>query len=66
LTPKDEQNARLQQSARTIDLLNAQYEVRQAQVNLMRQTGMLDGWLKSSLATPAAAPAVQAAPPTTP
>jgi len=67
LTPKDEQNARLQQSARTIDLLNAQYEVRQAQVNLMRQTGMLDDWLKSAFASPAAAaPAVQAAPPATP
>ncbi len=67
LTPKDEQNARLQQSARTIDLLNAKYEVRQAQVNLMRQTGTLDDWLKSALASPAAAaPAIQAAPPATP
>jgi outer membrane protein TolC len=67
LSPKDEQNARLQQSARTIDLLNAQYEVRQAQVNLMRQTGMLDGWLKSALTAPAAAaPTVQTAPPPTP
>ena len=54
LTPKDEQNARLQQSARTVDLLQAQFEMRQAQVNLMRQTGTLDAWLKSALSVPPA------------
>jgi outer membrane protein TolC len=47
LTPKDEQNARLQERARYIDLLNAQFELQQAQVNLMRQTGRLDDWLNT-------------------
>ncbi len=55
LTPKDEQNARLQQGSRTVDLLQAQSDLRQAQVNLMRQTGTLDGWLKDATsAAPAA------------
>jgi outer membrane protein TolC len=58
LTPKDEQNARLQESARTIDLLNAQFQLSQAEVNLLRQTGQLDSWLK----TAAAADNVTAAP----
>ncbi len=52
LTPKDEQNARVQQGAKTLDLLNAQFELRQAQVNLLRQSGALDEWLKSALAAP--------------
>jgi outer membrane protein TolC len=56
MTPKDEQNARLQERARTIDLLNAQFQLNQAQVNLLRQTGQLDAWLKSI--------AVQSTPPT--
>ena len=51
LSPKDEQNARLQQSARTIDLLNAQFQLNQAQVSLMRQTGQLDDWLKAAATT---------------
>lgn len=54
LTPKDEQNARLQQSARTIDLLNAQFQFSQTEINLMRQTGQLDDWLKTAAATPPA------------
>lgn len=45
MTPKDEQNARLQERARYIDLLNAQFELQQAKVNLLRQTGHLDDWL---------------------
>jgi hypothetical protein len=52
LTPKDEQNARVQQGAKTLDLLTAQFELRQAQVNLLRQSGALDEWLKSALAAP--------------
>jgi outer membrane protein TolC len=53
MTPKDEQSARVQERQRTIDLLNSQLEVRQAQVNLMRQTGTLDDWLASSLSVTA-------------
>jgi hypothetical protein len=52
MTPKDEQSARVQERQRTVDLLNSELDVRQAQVNLMRQTGTLDGWLKSALNVP--------------
>lgn len=46
MTPKDEQNARLQERARAVDLLEADFQLQQAQINLMRQTGQLDAWLK--------------------
>lgn len=46
MTPKDAENARLQERARAIDLLDAQIQLLRVQVNLMRQTGQLDGWLK--------------------
>jgi len=55
LTPKDEQNARLQKSAKSVDLLQAQTDLQQAQVNLMRQTGTLDAWLKNAMSIPPAA-----------
>jgi hypothetical protein len=54
LTPKDEQNARLQERARTVDLLNAQYQLSQAEINLLRQNGQLDEWLKTPTTVPAA------------
>jgi len=53
LTPKDDQNARLQERARYIDLLDAQSQLDQAQISLMRQTGQLDAWLKSLPSAPA-------------
>ena len=49
LTPKDEQNARLQVQIKKIDFLNAQSGLQQAEVNLMRQTGQLDGWLQGAV-----------------
>lgn len=56
LTPKDEQNARLQERAKTIDLLAAQFQLTQAQINLLRQTGQLDAWLRTLATTPESAP----------
>ena len=52
MSPKDEENARLQVTARTIDLLNAQFQFSQAEVSMMRQTGQLDSWLKTSPSLP--------------
>jgi outer membrane protein TolC len=67
MSPEDEQNARLQERQRYIDLLSTQFELQQAQVNLLRQTGGLDDWLKRALAATAnPSPSVQAAPPTSP
>jgi outer membrane protein TolC len=56
ITPKDDQNARLQERARYIDLLEAQFQLDQAQISLMRQTGQLEAWLKLA---PEADPAIQ-------
>jgi outer membrane protein TolC len=47
LTPKDEQNARLAERARTVDLLDAQFQLSQAEISLLRQTGQLDTWVRS-------------------
>ena len=47
LTPKDEQNARLAERARTVDLLDAQFQLGQAEISLLRQTGQLDTWIRS-------------------
>ena len=52
LTPKDEQNARLQERQRFVELLNMQFQLSQAQVNLMRQTGQLEPWLKTAVTQP--------------
>jgi outer membrane protein TolC len=46
LTPKDEQKARIQERSKQLDLLDAEFQLSQAQVNLMRQTGRLDDWLR--------------------
>ena len=51
LTPKDEQNARIGERQRFVELLDAQYRLRQAEVNLLRQTNRLEDWLRGSLAT---------------
>jgi outer membrane protein TolC len=51
-TPKDEQNARLQERQKFVDLLDAQMDLQKAQVQLMRQNGTLDDWLRVAVATP--------------
>jgi outer membrane protein TolC len=52
MTPKDEQNARLQERQKFVDLLEAQMELERAQVQLMRQNGTLDDWLRKAVAVP--------------
>jgi len=56
MSPEDEQNARLKEGQQTIDLLNAQFQLSQAKVNLLRQTGQLESWLKSASTLPGNAP----------
>ncbi len=58
LTPKDEGNARLQERLRTLDLLAAELQLRQAEVSFMRQEGTLAKWLTAvppSVAAPGTA-----------
>jgi outer membrane protein TolC len=47
VTPKDEQNARIQERQRYIDMIDATYQLREAQISLLRQTGQLETWLNS-------------------
>jgi outer membrane protein TolC len=52
-TPKDEQNARLQEREKFVDVLDAELELRKAEINLMRQTGTLDEWVNQTIHAPA-------------
>ena len=45
LTPKDEQNARIAEREKHLAVLDAEYQLRQAEINLLRQTGQLENWL---------------------
>jgi hypothetical protein len=56
ITPKDEQNARIQERQRAIDVIDATYQLRDAQLSLLRQTGQLEAWIKSVAATEETAP----------
>ncbi len=57
LTPKEEQNARIAEREKFLTLLDARFQMRQAQVNLLRQTGGLERWLKTlALGQPATSP----------
>jgi len=48
MTPKDEQNSRIAEREKFLAVLDARFQMRQAQVNLLRQTGELEAWLKSA------------------
>jgi hypothetical protein len=48
MTPKDEQNARIQERQRYIEMLDAESQMRQVGINLLRQTGELENWIKNS------------------
>lgn len=52
MSPEDEQRAKLSVGQHTIDLLNAEFQLNQVKVNLLRQTGQLESWLKSAAALP--------------
>ena len=54
LTPKDEQNSRIAEREKYLAVLDAEFQLRQAEINLLRQTGQLESWLGSAvLASPA-------------
>ncbi len=57
LSPKDEQNARLQVQLRTLDMLSAELQLEQSEVTLMRQEGSLSGFLAAAIPSAVAAPA---------
>jgi outer membrane protein TolC len=45
LSPKDEQNSRIAEREKYLTLIEANYELEEAEINLMRQTGQLELWL---------------------
>jgi len=47
LTPRDEQNARIAAGQKSLDMLTADYQLRQAQLNLLRATGGMEAWIRS-------------------
>ena len=47
LTLKDEQNAHIQERQRYLDVLDAELQLQEAQISLLRQTGRLNEWLKA-------------------
>jgi outer membrane protein TolC len=56
MTPKDEQNARIQERQRYLEMLDATFQLRQAQISLLRQTGQLQSWIESVMNLHAVSP----------
>lgn len=55
-TPKDQANAEVDERGKYVSMLNSRFDLQQAQVQLMRAQGSLDGWLRAAAASPAATP----------
>lgn len=49
MSPRDEQNARLQERLRALDILNADLQLQEAEISLLRQDGTLTGWLAKTI-----------------
>jgi len=60
MTPKDEQKALIGERDKYLGVVDATFQLRQAEIQLLRQTGQLETWLKSALSThPPTAPTPQ-------
>jgi outer membrane protein TolC len=51
MTPKDEENARIAEREKYLGVLDAGFQLHQAEIHLMRQTGQLLTWLRSTAHT---------------
>jgi len=57
VTPKDEQNANIAEREKYLAVVDAGYQLRQAEVSILRQTGRLEAWLQALIpAAPQPAP----------
>ncbi len=56
MSPKDAELARIAERTKFLAVLDAKLQMREAEINLMRQTGQLESWVKSAAATPLAGP----------
>lgn len=48
MTPKDEQNARIAEREKYLGVIDADYQLHQTEIQLLRQTGQLLAWLRST------------------
>jgi outer membrane protein TolC len=46
MTPKDEQNARISEREKYLGVVDANFQLHQAEIQLLRQSGGLEAWLK--------------------
>jgi outer membrane protein TolC len=53
LTPKDEQNSRIAERAKYLALLDIDLKLQQAKIELLRETGQIEAWLRQSISKPA-------------
>jgi outer membrane protein TolC len=51
MNPKDEQTARIAERDKYLTVLDASFQLRQTEIQLLRQSGELESWLKSALQT---------------
>jgi outer membrane protein TolC len=56
MTPKDEQTSRIAEREKFLTVLDTNFEMRKAEINLLRQTDQLEDWVKSVLQTPTSPP----------
>ena len=52
MTPKDEQNARISERDKYLGVVDASFQLRQAEIQLLRQSGELETWLRTAAAAP--------------
>ena len=48
MTPKDEQNSKISEREKYLAVLDANYQLKQAQVNLLRASDRLEGWIRAA------------------
>jgi hypothetical protein len=66
ITPKDEQNARIAEREKYLGVVDANFQLHQAEIQMLRQLGQLLAWLRpagSVQAAPAAQSGLPSAPP---
>ena len=47
MTPKDEQTSRIAEREKFLTVIDTRFEMRRTEINLLRQTGQLEDWVKS-------------------
>jgi outer membrane protein TolC len=52
MNPKDEQKARISERDKYLNVIDANFQLRQAMIQLLRQTGNLEAWLRTNSAAP--------------